>query len=860
MLASTSQSAFFGRHRELDWLLANARFTPNGFITILGPPGAGKTRLARELLARMSGKTEFIDLTAFNRIEDLVLAIDGDELHQDGLDDALREVASRWATCDLVVLDNAEHLLSATFRQHFPVLVQAMAGTPLIVTSRERLGLADEQVLELSFLPVGPEAPAMELFVDRARRLDPEFPRDQQDRDAALELTRSLGGCPLAIELAASRAARLGTQVIAEQVRQTGMSIIATRSDRYTSVTESVLWSWELLSELQREALAGLSMIPGAWRLEDAAAVLGTSSAEALDRIESLRDASLVRLDTDDRTKYRVYEIVREVVAERADDGARQRCFERLLTHITSPRLGASLFYDAPNPSTAPGTLHFVADECLRSERPTEALQALLRLHSRYGQRGPHASYATLLTRVAARLPTASADRAICALAQAEVEGWRGHFRSAIRFADHALEALPDDSDPELRAVILALRGRLAGGVYDPELALPSFEAAQLLLLGPSHQRARAWLQQQVAQYIIMYDPSEAETRIEAALAVFRQVNDVRIVLPMLTVLATSRVARGARSAAASVLRECDAVSGTVDDARSKGYVAMLWGVYEHEAGHLDRASDHYQTALMHLRECGSAWLIGLAHLGLGDAALEQGDLDEAEARCCKALELLRPLREHVTTVWALCSLGTLWARRGKLDVSKRYFDDAHRIAKTVPVVELVDAVRIRRLELEIAEASLAGKKWGDERWSAIEQTLHEASAANHFGLRFPAKRVSSRLEALRERAGQARLVVDCEGRWFTRDGRERIDLRRRKRLARVLARLVIAPSGEWISLDALFEAGWPGERCVPGSDVNRVHVTLSRLRSAGLDGLLESDAGRFRLKPDTKVVLEEAA
>ena len=60
--------------------------------------------------------------------------------------------------------------------------------------------------------------------------------------------------------------------------------------------------------------------------------------------------------------------------------------------------------------------------------------------------------------------------------------------------------------------------------------------------------------------------------------------------------------------------------------------------------------------------------------------------------------------------------------------------------------------------------------------------------------------------------------------------------------------------------LDALFEAGWPGERCVPGSDVNRVHVTLSRLRSAGLDGLLESDAGRFRLKPDTKVVLEEAA
>lgn len=856
MLSSSAQSSFFGRDRELDWLLANARFNRLPFITVLGPPGAGKTRLVRELLVRLDADTEFIDLAAFNRIEDLVLALDDGEIHRDGLEDALKVVGTGLAAHDLVVLDNVEHLLCPTFRRHFPILLDAMSGTPLVLTSRERIDLPGEHVLELTFLA---DEPALDLFIDRARRLDSEFPRDESERDAALELTRSLGGCPLAIELAASRAARLGTRVIADQVRRSGLGIIAGGSNRFASITESVEWSWELLSDVQREALAGLSMIPGAWRLDDAASVLGTSSADALDRIESLRDASLVRLDPADRSKYRVYEIVREVVATHADDQARARCFDRLCAHVTSPVLGASLFYDPPKPSTPPGTLHFVADECLRTNRPAAALQALLRLHSRYGQRGPHASYATLLTRVAARLDSApSQDRAICTLAQAEVEGWRGHFNAALRLAERAMDALPEEHDPELRAVILTTRARFAGGTRGQPM--PLFEQAQLLLLGPEHARARAWLQQHIAQYVVMHDPSEAETRIELALAVLRQANDVRVLLPMLSVLATSRVARGAHSAGASVLRECEALCAKVDDERSKGYVAMLWGVMAHEAGRLEVASEWYERALAHTRESGSAWLIGLAHLGLADAALERGDLDEGEASCAKALELLRPLREQVTTVWALCSMGTLWARRGKLDDARGYFDDAERIAKTVPVQALSDAVRVRRLELEIAEASAAGKTWNDVRWKSIEQTLEEASAASHFGLRFPARRVSARLDALRRHAEQSRLVVDSQGRWFVRDRDERVDLRRRKRLARVLARLANAPSGEWIDLDALFEAGWPGERCVPGSDVNRVHVTLSRLRSAGLDGLLESDAGRFRLKPDTLVVLEEAA
>lgn len=856
MLSSSPQSSFFGREHELDWLLANTRFNRIPFITVLGPPGAGKTRLVRELLARLDAETEFIDLAAFNRIEDLVLALEGGEIHRDDLEDALRVAATGLAARELVVLDNVEHLLGPTFRHHFPILLEAMAGTPLVLTSRERIDLPGEQVLELAFLP---EAPAMELFIDRARRLDPEFPRDASERRAALELTRCLGGCPLAIELAASRAARLGTRVIADQVRRSGLSVIAGGTNRFASITESVEWSWELLSDPQREALVGLSMIPGAWRLDDAAAVLGTSSAEALDRIESLRDASLVRLDPVDRTKYRVYEIVREVVAQRADDESRARCFERLCTHVTSPPLGASLFYDPPKPSTPPGTLHFVADECLRMDRPALALQALLRLHSRYGQRGPHASYATFLTRVSARLAQEpSIERAICTLAQAEVEGWRGHFNSALRLADRAMDALPDEHDPELRAVILTTRARFAGGTRGQPM--PLFEQAQLLLLGPDHARARAWLQQHIAQFAVMHDPSEAETRIELALAVFRQANDVRVLLPMLAVLATSRVARGAHSSGAAVLRECEELCAEVDDERSKGYVAMLWGVIAHEAGRLEVASQCYERALGHVRESGSAWLVGMAHLGLADAALDRGELDAGEASCAKALELLRPLREQVTTVWALCSMGTLWSRRGKLDDARRYFDDAQRIAKTVPLDALADAVRIRRLELEIAEASEAGKTWDDKRWKTIEATLDEASGASHFGLRFPARRVSDRLAALRRSDEQSRLVVDSEGRWFVRDRAERVDLRRRKRLARVLARLASAPSGEWIDLDALFEAGWPGERCVPGSDVNRVHVTLSRLRSAGLDGLLESDAGRFRLKPDTLVVLEEAA
>ncbi|MEM9067777.1 MAG: tetratricopeptide repeat protein, partial [Myxococcota bacterium] len=223
---------------------------------------------------------------------------------------------------------------------------------------------------------------------------------------------------------------------------------------------------------------------------------------------------------------------------------------------------------------------------------------------------------------------------------------------------------------------------------------------------------------------------------------------------------------------------------------------------------------------------------------------LELGQDDGAERAYAQALERVRPLGEHLTTTWAIAGLGALRARQGKHAEAERLFAEADGIADAIKLHPLTLALRIRRMELAITREP--------DRREADARLREMTSESDHLAVRLPARVLRKRLEGLRS---EEELTVQEEGRWFERSGKARVDLSRRKRLAAVLA--CLAQATDWVPLDAVFDAGWPGERCVPGSDVNRVHVTLSRLRAAGLGELIETDEGRFRIAPGVRLTLQ---
>ena len=847
---------FHGRAHELAELVALCAGPGPLLLTLLGPPGAGKTPLARELAARLEARGEavrLVDLTRATRAEDVRAELEaaaGAERSS-----ALDELEAALGALDLLVLDNAEHVAGP-----LRALLDELGSVRALVTSRVRLGLPREQLVELAYLPVDGEgdapAPALALFLERARRRSRAFGGDPRELRAADAIVRALDGCPLALELAAARAGRASAEVVLAELRRSGHGILRARGAgdaRFDSLREALEGSWALLDAPDREALAALAVLRGAWGLDTAAALLAVAPAEALDRVEALRDRSLVQMDPFDPGRYRVYEVVREHALARSDRAARARAVARLGAHLLAERWGPLAFARAEPSAADPASLRVVLDAQLGPAGDASmALQALLRLRLSVLWRGPHDGYAAQLEEVAARVAPSSAptgDDVLVALARAELACWQGRFADAAEHAEGALEAVrARGGDAGAETFLLAQLGNLQGALYRPTRALALLEEAQARLPADAPPELEAHVLQQLATFLVLHDADEAERRLERALQVLRPLGPSRHRVQVLAVLAICRIARGAREAARAAVDEAQAVGGAEDAERWQAVLTLIEGALRHEDGAPEAARAAYGASREVFARNGNGWLVGLSSLLLGELELEAGRAEASERAYAEALRWLRPLGERLTTTWALAGLGALRARQGRRAEAERLLDAAREQAEAVPLEALRRAVALRRLELTLLE--------GEERVREVRAALEEARAEGaHMAIRLPLRLLEARLAELGEGAREP-LVVQRDGRWFRRGEGARVDLARRRRLAKVLA--CLAGATDWVPLDAVFEAGWPGERCVPGSDVNRVHVTLSRLRSAGLGELIETEDGCFRITPKVQLELRD--
>jgi predicted ATPase/DNA-binding SARP family transcriptional activator len=325
-------SRFLGRDAELEQVgeaIASSRL-----VTLIGPGGVGKTRLAVEAANRLreqhSGGTWLIELAGVTDPEGVAPAAAGTlGAARPAVGDAqpsgsTAELIARHLTGRslVVVLDNCEHVIDeAASLAH--ILVGKVPGLRLVATSREPLGVPGEILI-----PIGGLAPsaAIELFVDRARAVQPGFDGDGAEKAIIDGICRRLDGLPLAIELAAARLRALPLSTLAERLGD--RFALLTRGARTALPRQQTLravvdWSYDLLFEDERRLFARLSVFIGGCELETVEAVCvddKLSSTDVLDIMSRLVDKSLVTAPTPGETRFTQLQTLWEYGTTRLND------------------------------------------------------------------------------------------------------------------------------------------------------------------------------------------------------------------------------------------------------------------------------------------------------------------------------------------------------------------------------------------------------------------------------------------------------------------------------------------------------------------------------------------------------------
>ncbi|ANZ40723.1 hypothetical protein BBK82_36755 [Lentzea guizhouensis] len=303
-------TSFVGRDEDLrrvvKWL------GENRLVTLIGPGGTGKTRLAVETAAREPGEVAFVDLSATTDVARAVL--DGAGLREAGLLSAPVSVEDRLlgalrTRSVLLVVDNCEHVVDEAAR----VLGAVLSHCPqvrVLATSREPLGITGETLSPVAALD---DEAAARLFLDRARAVRPGFTADP---GVVTQICRGLDGIALAIELAAARVRSLPVSEIATRLDDRFRLLSKgsrTAAPRHRTLHAVVEWSWDLLTDAERDLAARFTVFSGGAGLDGVTAVTGSD----VDTLTSLVDKSLVEVVGD---RYRMLDTIRAFCASHAPD------------------------------------------------------------------------------------------------------------------------------------------------------------------------------------------------------------------------------------------------------------------------------------------------------------------------------------------------------------------------------------------------------------------------------------------------------------------------------------------------------------------------------------------------------------
>ena len=292
------RTEFVGRASELDRvssLLAERRL-----VTVSAVGGAGKTRLALEVGARLLGEpfdgVHFVDLGPIDDPTMVAPAVAEAVRMPEGFGLAAFLRPRR----QLLILDNCEHLLDAAAELVDELLV-ACPDLTVLATSREALDVEGEQLVPLG--PLDPHGEGVELFIARARLLDPTYAPDARRREVIEQICDHLDGLPLAIEMAAARARDMAESELLDRLddRFAVLRGGRRRVDRQRTLEAAIDWSYDLLSEESKGVLRRMTVFAGPATVNDVAAVCaGADGGSVVESLQDLVNANLVVVRTEE--------------------------------------------------------------------------------------------------------------------------------------------------------------------------------------------------------------------------------------------------------------------------------------------------------------------------------------------------------------------------------------------------------------------------------------------------------------------------------------------------------------------------------------------------------------------------------
>ncbi len=494
-----------GRLEALAAQLPEARL-----LTLIGPGGVGKTRLAVELAWLQFKQAEWsCGMAALAEVRDeagLIAALERALMVTRGggwpaIEAALQDPGGM----RLLVLDNAEQALGivAQAAQRLLALAPALC---LLVTSRHALEVDGETLIDVAPLADAQDT-AQALFVDRARAVRADFHASRDNQAALTELIRELEGLPLALELAAARVRSFSPAQMLEQWRGLGPGAMPTwlasptRAPRHASVAGLLDWSLALLGPEPRDLLQRLAALPGAFAWADVAALDGTPAL-----LNELTGHSLVQAGGDAEPRYRMLELLRRGVLARTD-AAEQRATRRTLRAAlcdwaTALGLQAPITAWAPRRELARALIGSAADD----GDAVAGLSLALALRPCWESDGVDRTLVDQLG-LLLKLAPSSAGHEL----RAQLAFTHGDRTLALAEAERALQLA--GPDPAARAPALVRRAwvLLAGDNREQGQTRPLEEAVALARrVGDVATEARAW-QQLAAIAVSRGQPAQAE-------------------------------------------------------------------------------------------------------------------------------------------------------------------------------------------------------------------------------------------------------------------------------------------------------------------------------------------------------------
>src|SRR5579859_2233985 len=645
-------------------------------LTLTGPGGSGKTRLALRVAADLAGAYAagawWVELTMLSepaRVLPRVAAIFGvPEAGARSLDERLVDYLRERHL--LLLLDNCEHLIEACAA----LAERLLSGAPhltILATSREPLGLTGESIYRVPSLTLpaadDPTLAALErsesgrLFAERAAAVQPGFALTAANAPAVAQICQRLDGIPLALELAAARVRAMPPEQIAARLDDrfrllTGGS--RTALPRQQTLRALIDWSWDLLLEPERALLRRTAVFAGGWSLEAAESIAALPAslppADILDTLARLVDKSLVLMEAQAGVaRYHLLETVRQYARDRlVESGETEPVRDQHLAYYTAYAEAAEAGLRGAEQAAwlerleaEHGNLQTALDWCLG--RGAGAAQLGLRLAGALGQFWAVRGYWTEGREYAARL-LARPENAAPTLARAKA-------LNGVAFLDYSLGRLP-----------------LAEQEYQEALAL--WRPA-----GPSRPLADA-LRNYGNVTGLMHEPAAGRALLEESLAISRGLGDREGEAWTLFDLGQLALHRADAATAESCFRQSLALHRQLNNPQGMAILLADLGIHEAQRGQFEASQAMNEESLSLSRSLGDRRGIAAALGNLGWVAAWRGDLAAAEVLLEEGLPLWRDIGVNATG--SLLNLGLVRLMGGKLEAAEEVIGPGARAAR----------------------------------------------------------------------------------------------------------------------------------------------------------------------------------